>query len=199
MLSDPRWRFVGRLCLDFAMTGGRGEWAHFERLHTPSDLGDWFREGPLRVPGVSLNEDDLRAAVDLREAIQRVAFALLAQETPARDEVAAVNSFASAPPLVRALDPTSLTVSVIAPKSVRPLLAEIARDALDLASDPQARSRVRQCESPDCALVFFDDSRPGNRRWCSARRCGDRSRARAYRARKAAERAEGPANEEERR
>ncbi|MBA3584454.1 MAG: CGNR zinc finger domain-containing protein, partial [Gemmatimonadetes bacterium] len=44
---------------------------------------------------------------------------------------------------------------------------------------------VRQCESRDCALLFFDDSRPGKRRWCSPGRCGDRARARAYRARKA--------------
>ena len=48
-LSNPRWRFVGRLCLDFAMTGGRGEWAHYERLNAPEDLGDWCARAAYEV------------------------------------------------------------------------------------------------------------------------------------------------------
>jgi predicted RNA-binding Zn ribbon-like protein len=183
--SNPRWRFVGRLCLDFAMTGGRGEWAQYERLERASDVGDWFAEGPLALGGVAVDADGLRAAHDLREAIQRVAFALLDGRTPAARHVAVLNAFAAAPPLVRALDPDTHTLSIARPAAVGALLSEIARDALDLAADPYARSRIRRCESPDCGLLFVDDSRPGKRRWCSAGRCGDRARARAYRARKA--------------
>lgn len=89
------------------------------------------------------------------------------------------------PPLARVLDPGTLRLSVTMPVSVQSVLSELASDALDLAADPQARARVRQCESPDCELLFFDDSPPGNRRWCSPGRCGDRARARAYRARRA--------------
>lgn len=184
--SNPRWRFVGRLCLDFAMTGGRGEWAHFERLGRPQDLRDWSTEGPLQLDDVGVDDDELRAAGDLREAIQRVAFALLAQQPLAREHVAVLNAFAAAPPIARALDPQTQTLSITTPVSVEALLSELARDALALAADPQARGRVRQCQSPDCQLLFFDDSRPGKRRWCSAGRCGDRARARAYRARRAA-------------
>jgi predicted RNA-binding Zn ribbon-like protein len=176
---------VGRLCLDFAMTGGRGEWAHYERLDAPADLGDWCAQGPLRLRGVRVDDGELQRAADLRDAIQRVAFALVDGEKPAAEPIAALNAYAAAPPLVRALDPRSLALSVSGPVPVEALLSELARDALDLAADPQARGRVRQCASPDCALVFFDDSRPGRRRWCSAGRCGDRARARAYRARMA--------------
>lgn len=183
-LSNPRWRFVGRLCLDFAMTGGRGEWAHYERLNEPGDLADWFSQGPLQLRRVRIDDDGLLRAGDLREAIQRVAFALLARRKPAPEHVAVLNAFAAAPPLARTLDAHSLTMSITTP-ALDALLSELARDALDLAADPQARGRVRQCESPDCQLLFFDDSRPGKRRWCSAGRCGDRARARAYRARKA--------------
>jgi predicted RNA-binding Zn ribbon-like protein len=183
--SDPRWRFVGRLCLDFAMTGGRGEWARFERLRRPADLRDWFAEGPLRLRDVPVHAEALSAACELREAIQRVAFALLAREAPGAGPVATLNAFAAAPPLVRALDAATQTLTVVPPVRVETLLSELARDALDLAADPRARERVRQCESPDCALLFFDDSRPGKRRWCSPGRCGDRARARAYRARQA--------------
>jgi predicted RNA-binding Zn ribbon-like protein len=187
-VSNPRWRFVGRLCLDFAMTGGRGEWAHHERLNAADDLGDWCAQGPLQLRDVPVGDDQLRRARDLRDAIQRVAFALLAGAKPAVEHIAVLNTFAATPPLARTLDPKSLTLSIITPTCIEALLSELARDALDLAADPQARGRVRQCASPDCALVFFDDSRPGKRRWCSAGRCGDRARARAYRARKAGRR-----------
>ena len=183
--SKRRWRFVGRLCLDFAMTGGRGDWARWEQLHAPEDLGAWFAEGPLRLSGVPVDEADFLRAGDLRHAIQQVALALQASAKPAHEHVVVLNAFAASPPLARTLDPASLTLSITTPVSVDALLSEFARDALGLAADPQARSRVRQCESPDCGLLFFDDSRPGKRRWCSAGRCGDRARARAYRARKA--------------
>ncbi len=186
MQSNPRWRFVGRLCLDFAMTGGRGEWAHYERLHHPDDLHDWFAQSPLGLQDVHVDGDELHTAGDLREAIQRVAFALLELQPPDADDVVVLNAFAATPPLVRALDARTQALSINTPVSVEALLSELARDALDLAADPQARGRVRQCASPDCQLLFFDDSRPGKRRWCSAGRCGARARARAYRARNTA-------------
>jgi predicted RNA-binding Zn ribbon-like protein len=167
------------------MTGGRGEWAHLERLNTPGDLVDWCARGPLRLRGVRVGHEDLDRACDLRDAIQRVAFALVDGQKPAAEHIAVLNAFAGTPPLTRTLDAQSLTLSIVTPAPGEALLSELARDALALASDPQARGRVRRCASPDCGLVFFDDSRPGRRRWCSAGRCGDRARARAYRARKA--------------
>lgn len=175
---------MGRLCLDFAMTGGRGEWAHFERLHQPDDLRDWCAQGALLLRDLDVDTDGLQSAGDLREAIQCVAFTLRAGQAPAAEHVAVLNAFAAAPPLVRALDPQAQTLQVVTPVSTEAVLSELARDTLDLVADPQARGRVRQCASPDCQLLFFDDSRPGKRRWCSASRCGDRARARAYRARR---------------
>jgi predicted RNA-binding Zn ribbon-like protein len=167
------------------MTGGRDEWARYERLEHPRDLCDWFAEGPMQLRGVRVDEGGLCAARDLRETIQRVAFALLARQPPPAHHVAVLNAFAAGPPLVRALDAETQALVITGPVSVEAVLSELARDALDLVADPRARGRVRQCESPDCQLLFFDDSRPGRRRWCSAARCGDRARARAYRARKA--------------
>ena len=43
MLSDPKggsfWFDAGAVCLDFAHTGGEGQYAVFETLHEPADLG----------------------------------------------------------------------------------------------------------------------------------------------------------------
>lgn len=185
-ISKLRWRFVGRLCLDFAMTGGRGDWEKYERLKAPPDLRDWFAESSFALRGIAVDAAAMERACDLRHAIQQIALALLAHRAMPRTDIEVVNEFASVPPPVRALNPRSLELSIATPVTLDALLSEIARDALDLAADPRARGRVRQCESPDCGLIFLDDSRPGNRRFCSQGRCGERARARAYRARKAA-------------
>ena len=43
--------------------------------------------------------------------------------------------------------------------------------------------RIRECESPECALLFVDTSRPGRRRWCSSAACGSKDRSASYRRR----------------
>jgi predicted RNA-binding Zn ribbon-like protein len=45
----------------------------------------------------------------------------------------------------------------------------------------QQLDRLKLCASDECAWAFFDQSRPANRRWCSATRCGNRSKTRSYR------------------
>jgi predicted RNA-binding Zn ribbon-like protein len=37
-------------------------------------------------------------------------------------------------------------------------LAAVARDAVELLTDPAARARLRQCEGDNCALVYLDAS-----------------------------------------
>ncbi|WP_350353316.1 CGNR zinc finger domain-containing protein [Microbacterium sp. A8/3-1] len=40
------------------------------------------------------------------------------------------------------------------------------------------------CVGYDCSRVFIDISRNANRRWCGMRECGDKAKAKAYRARR---------------
>jgi predicted RNA-binding Zn ribbon-like protein len=54
-----------------------------------------------------------------------------------------------------------------------------AASYLDLVAG--APAGVRQCESPDCVLYFFDPT--GRRRWCSMAGCGNRAKARRHHAR----------------
>jgi len=42
--------------------------------------------------------------------------------------------------------------------------------------------RVRLCGGEDCRWAFFDASRNGSRQWCSMGVCGNRQKARTYRA-----------------
>jgi predicted RNA-binding Zn ribbon-like protein len=41
------------------------------------------------------------------------------------------------------------------------------------------------CGADNCYLIYLDTSRPGNRRWCSMERCGNRAKVRGHRSRSA--------------
>lgn len=42
--------------------------------------------------------------------------------------------------------------------------------------------RVRTCEAPDCRWLFLDTSKNHTRRWCDMRLCGNRMKARRFKA-----------------
>jgi CGNR zinc finger len=41
--------------------------------------------------------------------------------------------------------------------------------------------RLKMCASDACRWIFYDRSKPGNRRWCSSVLCGNREKTRSYR------------------
>ncbi|GHH76410.1 hypothetical protein GCM10018793_22030 [Streptomyces sulfonofaciens] len=69
------------------------------------------------------------------------------------------------------------------------LLALLARDTVDLLTDPAARDRLRRCEGDNCPLIYLDTSRGRRRRWCSSEVCGNRERVARHRRRAAVPRA----------
>jgi predicted RNA-binding Zn ribbon-like protein len=44
-------------------------------------------------------------------------------------------------------------------------------------------SRVRKCDNPACALVFYDMAKNNRRRWCSMDQCGNRQKVALHRKR----------------
>jgi predicted RNA-binding Zn ribbon-like protein len=60
-------------------------------------------------------------------------------------------------------------------------LSTLAREAVGLLDAANA-DRIRACDATDCAMVFYDESRSNNRRWCSMQRCGNRAKVRKHRA-----------------
>ena len=56
------------------------------------------------------------------------------------------------------------------------LLAPVLWSAGDLLAGPRL-GRVRRCANPQCLWLFLDDSKTGNRRWCSMATCGNRAKA----------------------
>jgi predicted RNA-binding Zn ribbon-like protein len=56
------------------------------------------------------------------------------------------------------------------------LLAPTLWSAADLLVGAQLH-RVRQCANPECGWLFLDNSKSGNRRWCSMSACGNCAKA----------------------
>ncbi|EPH39919.1 hypothetical protein STRAU_7028 [Streptomyces aurantiacus JA 4570] len=83
----------------------------------------------------------------------------------------------------------SLTRALHAAPGRPALLAAVARDAVELLTDPVARSLLRQCEGDSCPIVYLDTSRGRRRRWCSSEVCGNRERVARHRRRAALARA----------
>lgn len=104
--------------------------------------------------------------------------------TPALARVNALAA-AAAPPAPRAAPgPDGRLVRVLdAPPRCAALLAALARDAVELLTDPAARARLRECEGDRCHRVYLDTSRGARRRWCSSATCGNRDRVARHRAR----------------
>jgi predicted RNA-binding Zn ribbon-like protein len=133
---------------------------------------------------------DLRAARALREAIWSCAQAAIGgAELPARARGVILRA-AERPDLVPTLREGVMTWAGNATGAQA--LSRVARDAIALFGTP-AVERLHRCENPNCYLLFVDTSRPGRRRWCTMRRCGNLAKLARYRGRPAKRRNGEPA------
>ena len=172
VVNDFRW-FGGRPALDFVATLGKRDTAVVERIPTPADLARWFHEADLGA--VTVSTEDLRDAVELREAL----YGLF---TNTGADLATVNRWAERPVPGGRIERGESGLRRVRPRmTAADLLSLLARDAVDLLTGPDAE-RVRMCAGDDCTLLFVDESRAGNRRWCSMEACGARSKMARYRA-----------------
>ncbi|PZF83549.1 CGNR zinc finger domain-containing protein [Jiangella anatolica] len=176
-----RVRFLtGRVSLDFSHTGGEGESARWEIVHSPDELAHWLSV-ILSVDGLTAGPADLAAMRPLRTAITDAARSLAAGGSVRPSDIEVINAAAASPPLVPSLGVVGAGVGWASPTTPA-ALSTIARDAIDLFAGPLA-SRIRVCASETCGLLLVDTSRPGKRRWCSMQRCGNLAKVRGYRQR----------------
>ncbi|MFI1371601.1 CGNR zinc finger domain-containing protein [Streptomyces longwoodensis] len=183
---------AGRLCLDLLAT------AHpVERLHSLPPLYAWITASGLVPQGTLLPSAGLSwvtAFRELRGCVRQLVHASLAPDhgaptAPALSPaLARLNDFARAatpaPRAVRGEDGTLVRRLDAAPDCAA-LLAVVARDAVELLTDPVARAALRQCAGDNCPLVYVDTSRGRRRRWCSSEVCGNRERVARHRRRTA--------------
>jgi len=181
--GDLEFRFrSNRLSLDFIATVGERDHRNIERLRSLEDLDRWAREAGLHKEGFVIKEDDFAAALDLREALARILVRHRAKTAADGDDVAKVNAAAKKPPFRPELRPDGLSRVWKTDALVPSLLSTVARDFIDLVSDPDSRARIKRCADPTCNMFFLDNTRANNRIWCATdgKGCGNKAKKRAF-------------------
>lgn len=177
----------GRMCLDLVATGVGAA----EQLDSAHRLGAWLLGAGLVPPGAPLtgiDESWLGPFRELRGWVVQLVRGELAGRTAER-ALERINALAAcAPPGVRAVrgEGGSLVRALSAVPDCGALLAAVARDAVELVTDPLARASLRECEGDRCLRLYLDTSRGRRRRWCSSEVCGNRERVARHRRRAAA-------------
>ncbi|MHC5701712.1 CGNR zinc finger domain-containing protein [Streptomyces sp. PKU-MA01144] len=180
----------GRVCLDLVAARPDG----------PEGLGSWLMAAGLLPPGTPLGAVTacwVAPFQELRACVGRLVDAQIdrrpggpapVRHTGPDGALARLNAFAAAaPPALTAVrdGDGELVRAPIARPECAALLAAVARDAVDLLTDPVARARLRRCEGDGCRRVYLDTSRGRRRRWCSSEVCGNRERVARHRRRAA--------------
>lgn len=174
-----RWWFdSGAVSLDFAYSGAMGENPAWEQLHEASDLASWL-DGRFPAVDGTVSDGDLRDARALRAAIAQLLYAAGDGAALPAGAIDVVNLYAATPDIPPAL-PGGTRRAGRATARPAQALSFLAREAIDLFGQSEL-DRFRQCAADDCGLIFFDESRSNNRRWCSMQRCGNRAKVRAHR------------------
>lgn len=179
------WFFdAGALSLDFGYTGAlAGDAGAGEQLSSPAALREWLAP---RVAGALPDEPgerELTDAVQLRDTLARLYVARADDAAPDPDDIDTLNLFAAMPDIPPSLGGGRRQAGAGRIRLAQ-ALSSIARDAVAILGD-RSEVRVRRCAAEDCRLVFHDESRTNNRRWCAMERCGNRAKVRAHRERAA--------------
>jgi len=152
-----------------------------DQLDRPDGLGVWLTEaGLLEEPPEAL-PDEHRLAVEVRESL--------------RDLAAANHGLPLDPASLDTLNNAALAVGLnlrfspggagIEPSTIGVLggvgrLLSIVADAMSDGSWP----RLKVCMNQECQWAFYDHARNRSGKWCDMSVCGNRMKARAYRARR---------------
>lgn len=199
-VGSYEWRFdSGRLCLDLVATGEPAPPApkgfdEQPRTDGAGLLGRWLTGSGLVPAGTPLTGVDtawVQRFAELRDCVGQLVHAQIDGRYAAA-ALERVNAIAAgAPPGIRAVrEPGGGLVRALSDEpECGALLAAVARDTVDLLTDPVARARLRQCEGDSCRRVYLDTSRGRRRRWCSSEVCGNRERVARHRRRAAVARA----------
>jgi predicted RNA-binding Zn ribbon-like protein len=152
-----------------------------DELSDPERVGAWLREAGL-AGDAALDEADRLRVVAVREALRRLLLshngvaldpdAVATLDAAARDAHVHV---AFAPDGAARLEPARGG----AEGAIGRLLAIVAR-----AEAEGTWPRLKACAADTCLWAFYDRSRNRSRTWCAMSVCGNRAKARSYRARR---------------
>jgi predicted RNA-binding Zn ribbon-like protein len=154
-----------------------------DTISTPDDLATWFSEQGLVDDLVEPTEEEHADALAVREAIREL---LLANNGVETDSAAASKTLEEAGRAahlgVRFED--GRPVLAAEGDDARAAIGRIVATVAELAPTDEWK-RLKTCRDENCRVAFYDKSRNRSRAWCSMEVCGNREKARSFRARHA--------------
>jgi predicted RNA-binding Zn ribbon-like protein len=154
------------------------EW---DRLGTPQEAQDWLQRTGLLGPDVTASAGSVARLRELREALRALAVANLGGRSDAAS-AEVVRRTSRTARLKVGIDEAGLTVL----EADRPGVDGVVATLLGILHEAQLTgewSRLKGCRQ--CGYVFFDRSKNRSAAWCSMSICGNRTKNRAYRRRRA--------------
>lgn len=156
-----------------------------EELARPADLDRWLAAHDLigGAGSVRASRDDLRHAVELREALRAH---LLAHHGQPLDRAAAqvLDRTARRARLTLRFTGDEQTALEPAAGGVDGALGRLLA-IVKAAIDDGTWQRLKVCPADNCLWAFYDASRNRSAVWCDMRVCGNRAKVRGYRERHA--------------
>lgn len=160
-----------------------------EELTSPEALTTWLSERGLLPSQAASDQDDLRHAIALREALRGIIGANSGGAIYPVD-VATLNEAAAASKLRARFGPDGKARLEPDAGGVTGALGRIVAAAF-AAVDGEDWSRLKLCGSPTCRWAFFDRSRNHSSRWCTMASCGNRAKAKRFRQQRRVEQGQG--------
>jgi predicted RNA-binding Zn ribbon-like protein len=152
-----------------------------EELSDPNTLGAWLVAHELMESGPAVTAADLKHAIAVREAIRGVIAANSGGRAYPLD-IATLNEAAAASGLRARFGADGKARLEPEAGGLAGAMGRIVA-ALFAAMGDQDWSRLKLCGSQACRWAFYDRSRNHSSRWCTMASCGNRQKAKRFRAR----------------
>jgi hypothetical protein len=149
-----------------------------DELATLVQLKRWMQDRDLLAKGDVVSAADYRRALALRKALR--AYLEASPEDRAGDRSRAAQLSGACAPYPLVLIASNTGAVILQPVFGTSGLGRVVAQFFALAETGRL-DRLKVCSSDECHWVFFDRSKPSNRRWCSSSLCGNRQKTRAYR------------------
>jgi predicted RNA-binding Zn ribbon-like protein len=155
-----------------------------DRISSPDELATWLSEQGLVDDLVEPSDDEVADALAVREAIREL---LLANNGVEADAAAASKTLEDAGRRAQLTVRFENGRPLLAPEGegTRAAIGRMVATVAELAPTEEWK-RLKSCRDDNCRVAFYDKSRNRSRAWCSMEVCGNREKARSFRARHAA-------------
>jgi predicted RNA-binding Zn ribbon-like protein len=152
-----------------------------DRVASPDELATWYSEAGLVDDLVEPSDEEHADALAVREAIRQLLLAHNGVEADTKGASATLEGAAHKTHLGLRFEDGQ---PVLAPQDdgAAAALGRIVAAVAELAPSAEWQ-RLKACRDDHCQVAFYDQSRNRSRAWCSMEVCGNREKARSFRAR----------------